>query len=203
MQSLHSRHQWKWYAYQSCQEDQSLAIKWRIWCADSLFQGCLWCLTILLQLLWWYPHISDAGRQGQFLKSLWLVNASPMYVFTYIFFLLPKSNWNNLAAGTPKKSLPCFGARTPSKSCKSAASSHSFCYDLAILSSYGLLFHFNATCMLPPSLFFVIAHSAIHAFLISWLLVYVTHSIYLFTCTCIFADSCTYISIDTRTSIDS
>ena len=45
------------------------------------------------------------------------------------------------------------------------------CYDLVILSSYGLLFHFNAMRMLPPSLFFVIAHSAIHASLISWLVV--------------------------------
>ena len=41
------------------------------------------------------------------------------------------------------------------------------CYDFVILSSYGLLFPFNAIHVLPLSLFFVIAHSAIHAFLIS------------------------------------
>ena len=78
-----------------------------------------------------------------------------------------------------------------------------FCYDFVILSSYGLLFISTQLCMLPPSLFFVIAHSAIHAFLISWLVVYVIHSTYLFTCTCILADSSTYISIDTCISVDS
>ena len=77
------------------------------------------------------------------------------------------------------------------------------CYDLVILSSYGLLFYFNATHVLPPSLFFVIVHSAIHTFLVSWLVVYVTHSIYLSPCTCISADSRTYISVDTCISIDS
>ena len=40
------------------------------------------------------------------------------------------------------------------------------CYDLAILSSYGLFFTSMQLCALPPSFFFVIAHSAIHAFLI-------------------------------------
>ena len=41
------------------------------------------------------------------------------------------------------------------------------CYNLVILSSYGLFFTSTQLCALPPSLFFVIAHSAIHAFLIS------------------------------------
>ena len=65
------------------------------------------------------------------------------------------------------------------------------------------IFHFNAIRVLPPSLFFVIAHSAIHVFLIPWFVVYMTHSIYLFPCTCISTDSCTYLSVDTCTSIDS
>jgi hypothetical protein len=48
-----------------------------------------------------------------------------MYVFTCFFiYLLLKSKQNNLAAGTPKKSLPCFGTRSPRKSAISA--SHSF-----------------------------------------------------------------------------
>ena len=44
---------------------------------------------------------------------------------------------------------------------------NSTCYDFVILSSYGLFFTSTQPCVLPPSLFFVIAHSAIHAFLIS------------------------------------
>ena len=74
-----------------------------------------------------------------------------------------------------------------------------FCYLIIIWT----IFHFNVIRVLPPSLFFVIAHSAIHAFPISWLVVYVTHSIYLFPCTCISTNSCTYIPDDTCTSIDS
>ena len=44
---------------------------------------------------------------------------------------------------------------------------HLPCYDLVILSSYGLFLILMQLCVLPPSLFFVIAHSTIHAFLIS------------------------------------
>ena len=72
------------------------------------------------------------------------------------------------------------------------------CYDLVILSSYGPLFHFNAASfsrVLPPSLPFVIMHCTIHVFLILQLIVYVTHSFYL--------DTCTYISNDLHTSMDS
>jgi len=70
------------------------------------------------------------------------------------------------------------------------------CCNLVILSSYGLLFPFNAAShshALPPSFPLVIAHSAIHAFLVSWLIVYVTHSFSLYTCT--------YISCDHHTCI--
>ena len=69
---------------------------------------------------------------------------------------------------------------------------------VVILSSYGLLFHFNAasfSCVLPPSLPFVIMHCTIHVFPISRLIVYVTHFFYL--------DTCTYISNDPYTSMDS
>ena len=41
------------------------------------------------------------------------------------------------------------------------------CYDFVILSSYRLFFISTQPCVLPPSFFFVIAHSDIHAFLIS------------------------------------
>ena len=74
------------------------------------------------------------------------------------------------------------------------------------ISSYhnGLLFHFNivylATCSLHHFCAFllfslVIVHCTIHVFQISWLIVYATHSSYL----C----SCTYISRDPSSSIDS
>ena len=49
--------------------------------------------------------------------------------------------------------------------------------------------------MLPPSLLFVIVHCTIHVFQILWLIVYATHSFYL--------GSCTYISRDPSSSIDS
>ena len=44
-----------------------------------------------------------------------------------LFLLLLKSNWNNLATGTPQKTNAFFGARSPHKSSKSATStSHLF-----------------------------------------------------------------------------
>ena len=61
---------------------------------------------------------------------------------------------------------------------------------LSHLITYGLSFSFQCSLdyVLPPSLPFVIVHSAIHAFLISRLIVYVTHSVS--------SDTCTYISSD-------
>ena len=76
---------------------------------------------------------------------------------------------------------------------------------IILLSYHHMDYFFTSTqlCVLPLSLFLVIAHSAIHAFLVSWLIVYMTHFIYLHLCTCISTDSYTYFSIDTHTSIDS
>ena len=80
------------------------------------------------------------------------------------------------------------------------------CYDLLLfhLIIYGLLFHFNVVYSATHSLHHfcvllsfssVIVHCTIHVFQLLWLIVYATHSFY--SC------SCTYISTDPSSSIDS
>ena len=51
---------------------------------------------------------------------------------------------------------------------------------MILLSYHHMDYFFISTqlCVLPPSLFLVIAHSAIHAFLVLWVVTCVTHSIF-------------------------